>query len=449
MFRIPGLMADFAKVLSAGGFQCWLVGGSVRDMARGHPPGDFDVATDARPEDVMRLFRSVIPTGIKHGTVTVRFRGHSIETTTFRAEEGYSDGRHPDRVEFKGDIQADLSRRDFTMNAMALDCISGRLLDPWKGMKDIKARLIRAVGDPLVRFDEDGLRPLRAIRFASVMGFSIETATLAAISARRGRIRMVAQERVREELCKAISGQEVLAGLHLLDSTRLLDDILPELACLRGLEQSPPHRFDALEHSFRACALSAPTQTVRWAALLHDCGKASARREDQSGIVSFFGHEVLSADLARQALTRLRFPRDFIEEVVSLISLHMQRYDESWTDAAVRRLIARAGTKRIGALLDLIEADEGGLTGTSPSRGFSRALRERVESLMAREAAFGLKDLAIGGEDLKALGLKPGPAMGRVLGELLEAVLDDPSLNEHERLRLIASRIIERDGHAG
>jgi tRNA nucleotidyltransferase (CCA-adding enzyme) len=447
--RVPEVMREFASILAAKGFQCWLVGGAVRDMILGKESDDFDVATDARPEEVMGIFRSVIPTGIKHGTVTVRFKGIEVETTTFRTEEGYSDGRHPDTVEYAKDISEDLSRRDFTMNAMALDCSSGELRDPFGGTSDIASRSIRAVGDPRERFSEDGLRPLRAVRFASVLGFSIQDETLVAIPPSLGKTALVSSERVRDELSKILEGPFPLRGLELLRDTGLLGLILPELDLLRDIEQSPPHAFNALDHSFLACAGSPPRLTMRWAALLHDSGKAEARTVSDEGIVRFIGHEAASARIARIVLMRLKYPLALVDRVVSLVALHMAKYEDSWTDAAVRRLIARAGKDMIDDLLLVLEADEYGLRGESKPDSAIPRLRERITALRLADAVFSLKELAIGGDDLLSLGFKPGKRLGTALAELLDAVLEDPGLNEKERLISISRKILERDGQGG
>ncbi|HTX74093.1 MAG TPA: polynucleotide adenylyltransferase, partial [Rectinemataceae bacterium] len=225
--RPPQELIDFARALESAGKSCYLVGGAVRDQLLGRPTSDFDLATDARPEEVMRVFRRVVPTGIRHGTVTVHYKGLELEVTTFRTEAGYADGRHPDKVEFASSIEADLSRRDFTINAIAYDLLTRRLVDPHEGREDLGRRLIRAVGDPLERFGEDGLRPLRALRFAAQLGFRVEAATLAAIRPSIGRFRMVSPERVRDELSKMLLSPRPSIGLRLLEETGLLGEISP------------------------------------------------------------------------------------------------------------------------------------------------------------------------------------------------------------------------------
>lgn len=440
---VPPILSEFSRAFRAAGRKCFLVGGAVRDMVLGAEPQDFDVATDARPEETTRLFRSVIPTGIKHGTVTVRFKGHSIEVTTFRTEADYDDARHPRTVAFSDDISEDLRRRDFTMNALALDCVTGELVDQHDGRGDLERKLVRAIGDPRERFEEDGLRPLRAIRFSAQLGFRVEEATFAAISPAIPRTRMVSAERVRDELCKMLLSPRPLQAMLLLEASGLLAALIPELADLRRIRQSPPHRFDAFEHSLHACQ-AAPLRLVpRIAALFHDLGKADSLSERPDGTLHFIGHEKSSEAKARAILTRLKFPNAVIDSVSRLVLNHMTRYDQGWTDGAVRRFISRIGEEHYPDLLDLLEADEYGLEGKQPASDRMRLFRKRIDAVLAADHAFGLKDLAIGGRELAQLGIPRGKRMGIILNGLLEAVLDDPALNDRERLLVIAARMNE------
>jgi putative nucleotidyltransferase with HDIG domain len=415
-------------------------------MLLGKDAQDYDVATDARPEQVIKLFRQVIPTGIKHGTVTVRFKGHSIEVTTFRTEADYGDARRPDSVSFSADIREDLKRRDFTINALALDCRSGRLLDEHGGISDLEGRTIRAIGDPLERFAEDGLRPMRAIRFSSSLGFSIQRETFQAISKTLDRVARVSAERIRDEFMKMLISPRPLSGLRDMEESGLLALILPELARLRGLSQSPPHRFDALDHSFHACQGSAPAPELRLAALFHDIGKPDTRLVREDGTVAYHGHERISALKAERIMKGLKFPNALISSVSNLILNHMTRYDDSWTDAAVRRFVARVGQASVDGILDLLAADEYGLAGAPLPSSRLYLFRDRIESVLKADHALGLKDLAIGGEDLAKIGVRRGKGMGIILNELLDCVLDDPGLNDRERLMEIALKIKEKMG---
>lgn len=444
--NIPPALKDFARVFQDAGFRCYFVGGAVRDSLLGKAAADWDAATDARPEQVMRLFRGVIPTGIQHGTVTVRWRGASIETTTFRVEGEYRDGRRPEGVRFTGELLDDLSRRDFTINGMAADPASGEVVDPYGGRDDLKAGVVRAIGDPLARFDEDGLRPLRAVRFACRFGFAIHPDTLAAIPARLHKFRMVSAERVRDELSKILMTERPSYGLGILKETGLLPEILPELYACAGVGQGGPHRYDVFGHLLASCDAAPAELELRLAALLHDIGKPAKRVEEPGGGLSFYGHDQESARLAEAALKRLKYPNAVIEKVSLLVRHHMFDYSPDWTDAAVRRFVNRVGLEAVLPLARLRLADMAGVSGRPADPRLVLPLVERVEELKAKDQAFGLKDLAIGGHDLAAAGWPRGPVMGRALAELLEAVLDDPELNERGRLLEIAEKIKPKYG---
>lgn len=444
--RPPRELFDFAQVLHAAGKACFLVGGAVRDYLLGREVNDFDAATDARPEEIVRSYKRVIPTGIKHGTVTVLFKGLEIEVTTFRTESEYADGRHPDKVEFASTIEEDLSRRDFTINAMAFDLATRLLLDPHGGREDLGRRLVRAVGDPIERFREDGLRPLRAVRFAAQLGFNLEAATLAAIRPSIDRFRLVSAERVRDELQKILLSPLPSRALRLLEETGLLEAISPELAVCRGVDQRGMHVFDVLDHLFASVDAAPPELVLRLAAILHDIGKPEAKEEKPGGDPTFYRHEEYSARVAEELLKRLRFPNALVDEVAHLVSCHMFSYDESWSDAAVRRFIARVGTDSIDRLFDLRLADGTAITGVPADPRSLDPLRERIEAILAAKEAFGIADLAVKGGDLMAIGIPSGPQMGALLRELLETVIDDPSLNERGRLLEIAERLKPKYG---
>ena len=445
----------------------YLVGGAVRDILRGKTSHDWDLATDARPEEVIALFRGrkgskgsrgfVIPTGIKHGTVTVHFNELVLEVTTFRSESGYSDGRRPDNVEFGVSIEEDLSRRDFTMNAAAYKLPSGPLLDPFDGRGDIKKRVIRCVGKSEERFAEDGLRPIRAVRFASQLDFTVDEKVLAAIPGALGLTAKVAPERVREELDKIINSGKPSTALLLMEQTGLLGLLIPELAACRGVAQSRGdgfgfHRFDVMDHSILACDYAAhekASPAVRMAALYHDLGKPQTAQTGKDGNVSFYKHEKKSASLTRQILLRFRYPNAVIKKVCHLVEEHMFHYDEIWTDAAVRRFIIRAGEENLPDLFALRRADAYGMAKKEPPRDFLLPLVNRVEKILAQSEALSLKDLAVSGDDLKVLGIPQGKRMGIILKELMEAVLEDPELNTREKLLEIAGKINRRYGTSG
>lgn len=443
---VPKDLQDFARVFSGSGFSCYFVGGAVRDSLLGQVVSDWDAATDAKPEDVKRLFKHVIPTGIQHGTVTVRWRGGSIETTTFRIDGDYKDGRRPESVQFTSDLTQDLSRRDFTINGMAVSPFSGEIIDFNGGLADLASGIIRAIGDPRERFEEDGLRPLRAVRFASRLGFTIDQATLEAIPATMERFRQVSFERIRDEFTKILGSTRAGRGLYTLDQTGLLDEILPELTACKAVAQGGPHRHDVFTHLIEACDAAPPDTVIRLAALLHDTGKPAKRSEALDGSLTFYGHDVESAAIAETALRRLKYPNAIIDEVVHLIRHHMFEYQDVWSDAAVRRFVARVGLDHVDSLARLRLADSSGM-GNGPADPASvLPLLERIEALRDKDQAFSIKDLAISGHDLIGIGWPKGPSMGQALSELLEAVLEDPELNTRERLLYIAQRIQSKYG---
>ena len=452
--KIPVQLKKMQEIFAKNGHKAYLVGGAVRDMLRGKDASDWDIATDATPQQVISMFHRVIPTGIAHGTVTVIFMGRHIEVTTFRSEKGYSDGRHPDYVEFGKNIDIDLSRRDFTMNAIAVSLGNGQIIDPFNGQLDIKNKLIRTVGRPEERFDEDGLRPIRAIRFATQLGFSIEDRTLTAIPSVLQRIESISIERFRDELEKIITSRMPSTALELMESTGILKIFIPELASCRGVEQADYrniHQFDVLHHLFYSCD-GAPQnkKLVRFAALFHDIGKPSCKNHEQrngQNIITFYNHENKSAQICQELMTRLRFSKADTEYVCHLVKNHMFHYESNWSDAAVRRFLMRVKPQCIEDLFDLRLADVYGMTRISPqlkdglwSQNLIE-LKDRIKQISQKEIALSVKDLAVNGTDLMAQGIPAGRMLGSILHELLETVLDDPNCNTKETLLKIAKNI--------
>jgi len=427
--------------LREAGHQAYLVGGGVRDLLRERPVGDWDVTTSARPEAVLELWPDAVPTGIRHGTVTLILdRGH-VEVTTYRVEGPYADGRRPDWVRFDAGLTEDLSRRDFTVNAMALDPEEGLLIDPHGGLRDLEAGVLRTVGDPDRRFDEDGLRPLRGARFAAALELEVEPATLAAMGRAADRVRQVAAERVRAELIKLMRAPRPSVGVDLLRRTGLLEGVLPELLEGVGMEQNRYHAYDVYEHSLRAMdAAPADRPLLRLAALLHDVGKPRTRRV-VDGEGTFHNHQHLGAAMARDILDRLRFSRAERDGVAHLVEEHMFHYTPDWTDGAVRRFLRRVGPEAVGDLFRLRLADDAahGPGGGSRSAQVLDELDARIRAVRARDEALSVKDLAVGGREIMAaLGIPAGPEVGRLLERLLERVLEDPELNTREALLEIA-----------
>lgn len=441
-FKIPHEIVFIIDKIKKDGKQAYIVGGAVRDYLLGRSiANDFDIATNASPQDIIRLFKRVIPTGIKHGTVTVLLGAHSVEITTFRVDKGYSDSRRPDAVEFTSDLREDLSRRDFTMNAIAYDISTALIIDPFDGQRDIARKTIRTVGNPRERFSEDGLRPLRAVRFASQLDFSIQEETLSAIPACIDAFKKVSWERIRDELIKILLSPVPSIGLRLLERTSLLEHILPELLPGRNCLQKGMHVFDVLDHGFLTVDACLPDLELRLAALFHDAGKPFVKSTDALGIPTFYNHEKKSVDLAFQALRRLKFPNDCIDRVCHLIALHMFHYEDNWSDAAVRRFIAKAGESSLDKLFLLRLADGGATTGVPADPRSLVPFKKRIDSILAEQSALQLRDLNISGTDLLNIGIPKGPVIGRILHELLETVLDDPAQNTRETLLKIADKL--------
>lgn len=457
--KIPVILQKMNNIFEKNGFKAYLVGGAVRDMFMNKEASDWDVATDATPEQVISAFKKVIPTGIAHGTVTVHFMGEEIEVTTFRIEQGYSDGRHPDKVSYASDIEEDLSRRDFTMNAIAVSLKDGSIVDPFNGKADIKNKVIRSVGNPLERFNEDGLRPIRAIRFASQLGFEIETNTLQAISNEKvlQKTSTISIERFRDELVKLLKSPKPSVGLKLLESTNIMKLFLPELLEGRNCIQNDVrgyHVFDVLDHNFYSCD-GAPVHkvNVRLAALLHDIGKPASkvvRVTDEGEIYNFFSHEKYSETIARKLLTKLRFSNNEINNVCHLIENHMFHYEESWSDAAIRRFVVRVKPENIEDLIDLRLADMYGKYNMPIQIKESNAcdlliqLQDRIKKIQEENSAFTLKSLAVSGKDLMEIGIPSGRLLGKILDSLLETVLDDPKQNSKDVLLNIAKNLYEQ-----
>jgi tRNA nucleotidyltransferase (CCA-adding enzyme) len=401
---IPRPVLDVLRRLRELNFAVFLVGGCVRDMVRGVPPKDFDVATSAHPHEVQAAFKKVIPTGIQHGTVTVVIGGTHVEVTTFRSEGDYHDGRRPSTVTFESDITEDLSRRDFTINAMAYDPLSRELVDPFGGQADLQAHVIRCVRDAHERFSEDGLRPMRAVRFAAVLGFQLEPATQAAIPATLPVFRKVALERVREEFVKLLLSPRAESGLVLLAETGLLEVFLPELA-----------RAEAeAARLARVAAHAAPAEIeLRLAALLAD---------------------LVSGPQAREIGMRLKFPNkvaDLVGLLVGHAALETRMAD---SDPALRRLLARVG---LGQLEPLLAVAHARIQVRAPEQlpDFLR-LQERLRALAAVKPPLSAKELSLTGGDIMAtLGVGPSPVVGEATRFLMESVLDDPTLNQPERLK--------------
>lgn len=448
----PSVIAALER-LHGYGWPAYLVGGTVRDALMGRPVrGSADVATAATPDQVMETFSRVEPTGLVHGTVLILDSDPPIESTTFRREGVYTDARRPDLVAFTSDPLEDLDRRDLTINAMAFDPRSQSFLDPHHGALDLERRRLRAVGDPLDRFREDGLRPLRVARFAATLGMEpdreMEEALVRIADPDSGfRADGVAMERVRDELMKLMGASKPSVGLEWLRVSGLMERWLPELAHCRGVVQNRFHAYDVYFHSLYTCdAAPADKPAVRWAALLHDVGKPDTRVE-RNGDGTFYHHEVVGAEIADRLLERLKFPSDLRAAIVHLIREHMFDYRPEWSDGAVRRWLRHVGPESVADLFDLRIADA---LGNGLRQGFPHALdpmRERIQRLLAESSVLKVADLAIDGHDvMRELGIGAGPEVGEVLERLLQDVMDHPERNTRTNLLEGLSELRSRSG---
>jgi tRNA nucleotidyltransferase (CCA-adding enzyme) len=448
---VPPPVLDLLRTLWANGHAAYVVGGSIRDVLLGRTPLDWDLATDARPERVQVLFPGAVYEN-RFGTVAVHASDDSVvEITTFRQDHEYADFRRPHRIEFGDTIELDLARRDFTVNAMAwgagpdgLD--SGELprpglVDPHGGRDDVAAGVLRAVGDPRLRFEEDALRMIRAVRLAATLGFGVEPATLAGIQARSALVAHLSGERIATELDKLLAAPVPSIGLRLMGDTDLLLPISSDLAAQRGIGQNKVPGEDLWDHTLRSVdAARADRPIVRLATLLHDIGKPATLADGH-----FIGHDSVGADLAGTLLDRLRSPRSVRDRVVHLVRQHMFSYESNWSDSAVRRFIQKIGRDAIEELFELREADNVG-SGLAADAGLLGELRGRVQAELDAEAVLDLHGLAVDGSDLiNELGMAPGPRLGRTLETLLERVIADPALNDRPTLLLLAQADLADD----
>ena len=429
---IPEYVGTALALLRGAGFEAYPVGGCVRDLLRGEEPHDWDVTTSAQPPEIKAVFRdfTTVDTGIRHGTVTVLLGGRPLEITTFRTDGGYLDHRHPTSVTFVSDLTEDLRRRDFTVNAMALG-EGGTVIDPFGGQADLRASVLRAVGDPRMRFEEDALRILRAIRFCAKMGFDIEPETMRAMEEKASLLAQVSGERIFGELQGIVMGDHALKAL--LTCAVPLSAALPEIKDSIGFDQRNRHHiYDVWEHTARAFQSAPKDRLIRLALLFHDVGKPRSFTVDFNGEGHFYAHARLSAESTEAALTRLKADRETREEVVWLVRMHDLTVTPD--ERTAKRLLSRYGHERTRRLLLLKEADNLAQSPAYTNRGEdARALLALTEQLERQRPCLTLRDLAVRGGDLMALGYS-GPALGETLRRLLEDVLEGRCPNERAAL---------------
>jgi tRNA nucleotidyltransferase (CCA-adding enzyme) len=443
--KVPEEVRAICRRLKERGRKAYIVGGCVRDLLIGKEASDWDVTTDAKPPELVAIFPRVIPTGIQHGTVTVLMNGKPFEVTTFRGEGAYSDGRRPDTVEFVSDITADLARRDFTINAIALDPDDGHVVDPFDGRKDIERRVIRAVGTPIDRFREDGLRVLRAARFTATLEFDLDPTTEQAIAPSLDVYKKVSQERVRDEWVKAMKARVPSRAFDVMRTSGILGVSCPEMLEGVGMEQNKWHTYDVWRHGMECLDACAGDPILRIAAMLHDVGKPRSRAfSDKTHDWTFYDHDRIGAEIADPICQRLRFSNDERARIVHLVRNHLFHYTSEWTDATVRRFIQRVGKERLEDLWALNEADVRAKGKSEPPDLTALAsLKDHTARVIAAGHALSTRDLAIDGHDvMKELGVAPGPAIGKLLKALLDEVVADPQKNTRETLLAIARTLV-------
>lgn len=434
--NLPKKVLEIFKKFESSDFEIYVVGGAVRDLLMGKIVYDWDFTTNATPKEILKI----IPKGFydnTFGTVGIKYKTFEkpFEITTFRTEGSYSDNRRPDSVSWGKTLKEDLKRRDFTINAMALDS-KGKIIDPYKGQADLKKKTIRAVGNPSERFSEDALRMMRAIRIASELGFIIEEKTLNAIDKNSGTLNKIAKERIKSELFKILSSPNPYKGIVFFKDSKLMDQILPELVKCFGVEQKSPqrhHKHDVGTHLFMSLKeCKSEKAIVRFAALIHDIGKPQTFKKLDSGVITFYNHEMVSTRIAKNISNRLKLSKDEHTKLITLVRYHQFTVDDRQTDKSIKRFIRKVGLEHIEDMLDLRVADRlgGGATETSwRTEDFKKRLIE------VQKEPFEIKDLKIGGKEvMKELKIKPGPKIGKVLKKLFHEVIENQLPNEKDVL---------------
>lgn len=429
------------NLLQSAGFEAYAVGGCVRDSLLGKTPNDWDITTSAKPEDMKSVFADFhcIDTGIKHGTVTVVIDGEPLEITTFRLDGEYEDNRHPKSVTFTSNLGADLGRRDFTVNAMAYSKMTG-IVDLFGGQNDLKNKIIRCVGDPDRRFNEDALRILRALRFASALDFEIEEKTAQSLLKNRALLGNISEERIAKELLKLVCGKG--AKRILTDFAPVLFEILPELQPMyKNSHDNPHHCYDIYEHTLIAVESIDPEPTLRFAMLLHDCGKPAVKKFDENGVAHFYGHQRISAEISAQILARLKVSNKFRDEILFLVSNH-DRWELYENTEKMPRYLSKFGLDGVLNLLKVMRAD---VLAQSPEYRCRldqiADAEETAKNLAAQKPCLSLSELQINGRTLMDIGIPQGRKLGAVLAQLLDEVIDGVTKNTQEALTTRAREI--------
>ncbi len=449
LFAIPNEVSYVTKTLEKAGFEAYLIGGCVRDLVLKKKPKDWDITTNATPEQIIPLFKKTFYEN-HFGTVgvvneeTVDETLKIIEVTPYRTESGYSDNRRPDSVEFSKNLEDDLKRRDFTINAIAYNISKGQIIDLYKGQEDLKVEIIKTVGEPLERFNEDGLRILRAVRFHAELGFTINKETEIAITKTASLLDKISKERIRDEFVKIIMSDKPMDGLIMAQKLGILKHIVPILEKTIGVEQNKSHIYDVWNHILRALQLSADKKwplEIRLSALFHDIGKPESRRfSNESKDFTFYGHEVIGARIVKNVLEDLKFSKEIIEKVEKLVRWHMFFSDtEQITLSAVRRMIVNVGKENIWDLMNVRVTDRIGMGRPKEDPYRLRKYHAMIDEAMQDPISVGM--LKIDGNDLIKMGIAPGPKIGNILHALLEKVLDNPKENTVENLTNMAKNM--------
>lgn len=448
--KLPQEIKNVLEKLQKAGYEAYAVGGCVRDLIMDKKPKDWDITTNAKPEEIQKLFPDHIYEN-EFGTVGVKLNSEDpaltiVEITPYRIEGKYTDKRHPDKIKFADNLEDDLSRRDFTVNAVALEISKLKskeqnekfeLIDLFGGQEDIENKIIKTVGKPKDRFLEDALRMLRAVRFAAQLGFIIENETFEAIKENGEWLRMISKERVRDEFIKIIESNNAYEGILLLENTGLLQQIIPELREGIGIEQNLHHIYTVWEHNARALKYTAEKKyslDVRLASLFHDIGKPRTKR-GEGKYSTFYGHDVVGARMVAEIMNRLKFPNIIADKIIKLVRYHMFFYNVGEvTESSVRRLMVNVGQENIEDLLKVREADR---IGSGRPKAVPYKLRHMKYIIdKVSHDPISVKMLKIGGEEvMKELNIKPGPKIGLILNSLLAEVLDDPTKNTKEHLK--------------
>ncbi len=442
MIAIPKSVEEILHRLRTAGHQGYCVGGCVRDWLLGREPKDYDITTSAKPEEVMALFAPhAIPTGLQHGTVTVVSEGERVEVTTFRRDGAYTDHRRPDAVAFTASLTEDLSRRDFTINAMAMD-LERQVTDPFSGTVDLHRGMLRCVGDPVARFQEDALRIMRALRFAAELSLTVEDGTAAALRKQRELLKEIAVERILTELNKLLCAPA--AEKVLLAYPEVIGVVLPEILPAVGFDQHNRHHcYDVYEHSVRAMAALPPEPALRWTMFLHDLGKPETFSIDGAGVGHFYGHGRRSAELAHIICRRLRMDRRSSETIEELVRLHDTEIP--LTERGVRRMLRRVGEEQLRRLIAVKRGDN--LAQHPDYRGRQETLSQLetlLNMVLSADACFSLKQLAVKGGDLTAIGII-GPDIGRTLARLLDEVVEEHLPNDRGALLAYAEEMRDKE----